>query len=343
MTKFLIALIASCCFFTLTKAADANSFDGTWTGTYQCGPGLTNAEITITSQGMSVGRFSGTFRFFAHPSNPNLQEAKFGFVAKVSQDGRSFRAEPSHWIQRPQGYVFAPFEGRLSEDGENVEGRVDYPGCGDLTIAKAADTPENNVLTFLSPDSGEKSVAESCWQMDMTDAIAIYDCLTLRHPTSSLSGKKPTGSCNAFMSEVSYMVREAYKARGINQIPRVYIKSSRETAEHPLPSCEVVAEVMYEMFGEEPIWTPCLGYDPENKKKHFRDCTIAYLVGKQGMTAQAAAQRARSMGCDQLKSLYYQRAMQLAYKEIDMPNGQIWKLPENIQDIDCLEVAEIVF
>ncbi|WP_299680535.1 hypothetical protein [uncultured Roseobacter sp.] len=197
--------------------------------------------------------------------------------------------------------------------------------------------------SFLDDTDPKQAIVDACWQMDMTDAVAVYDCLALRTPGSILGRLHPTDDCRKIMLEVAFMMREAYKAKGVRQVPCVYVNRMGESAEHPLPSCEVAAEVIYDAIGVEPIWMPCLGYDPENKKNHFRNCVIAYLVGRNRLTEEVAAQQASSMGCDQLKSLYFRSAMQLAYKEIEMSNGQIWRLPENIEDIDCLEIAEIEF
>ncbi|WP_226562500.1 hypothetical protein [Salipiger thiooxidans] len=208
-----------------------------------------------------------------------------------------------------------------------------------LSIGLIASGSSNAQPSFLTEKDPGDVIAEACFEIDVEDPIAVYDCLAT---ADNIERFRSTDECRKIYGAYRGMVREAYKQRGISNPPRGYIKGP-ETADAPLPSCEVAAEVLFELSGEEPYWTPCLGYDPAQKVEHFKNCVIAYFQGRERRDEASAIQRFQSAGCDELKRFYYQFAMPAAYKERIWPDGQIIRLPANIEDIDCLEIAAIEF
>ncbi|TCP38077.1 hypothetical protein [Rhodovulum marinum] len=341
MRKIIARICAGLGLFLSGTFASAETVEGTWTGTYQCGQGITGVELTITSEGMALGRIGGTFRFYPEASNPDAPEGKFAFVGRISQDERSFTADLSHWIQRPPGIIARSFEAQLSGDGKRLVGRINHPTCSTLSVTKTAEPRANSPLAFLTPDTGEKSVAEACLNLDMSDAAAVYDCISL----AGFTNASPFDRCESVTGKVLSAIREAYKAQGVISGTPYHFGGGQynRPADAVLPSCEVVAKVVYDLAGQEPYWTPCLSYDPANKAEHFKDCVMAYLTGRENRDENGAVQFFQSAGCDQLKRIYFQLAMPDAYEGKLWPNGQILRLPENIEDIDCLEIAGIEF
>ncbi len=79
----------------------AQLLPGTWRGTYVCGQGITGMRLTL--RGASGGRLTGTWAFYAAPSNPGVPSGSVHLEGGV-EDGK-LRLEPKRWIDRPEGYV----------------------------------------------------------------------------------------------------------------------------------------------------------------------------------------------------------------------------------------------
>lgn len=184
---------------------------------------------------------------------------------------------------------------------------------------------------FLSESDPAQQIAEACGNIDVADPNAVYDCLALRQNNAALNALRPTDDCRRVVVHLAFMVREAQKSGG-----------NVTTSADNLP-CESAAQVIYDASGAEPYWISCLGYDPANKNNHFRDCVIAYYVGRERRSQDEAVQEFMASGCDDLKRVYFQFAMPGAYKEREWPDGQIRMLPENIEDIACTDIATISF
>ncbi|ETX13344.1 hypothetical protein OCH239_10905 [Roseivivax halodurans JCM 10272] len=195
-----------------------------------------------------------------------------------------------------------------------------------LSYQSAAAQPE-----FLKQADPAQQIAEACGSIDVADAGAVYDCLALRPRNAALAGMRPTDDCQKVVDQLAFMVREAGKT------------GAAVTTDPAALPCESAAQVIYDASGTEPYWTACMGYDPASKVEHFGSCVIAYYMGRTRRSEEVAVETFQGAGCDELKSIYYNGAMPDAYKEMVWPDGQIRNLPENIEDIDCTDIATISF
>jgi len=193
-------------------------------------------------------------------------------------------------------------------------------------------------LPFAQDNAPSDTLFAACVELDVTDPVAVYDCLTWVSPERlNLGARAKTYSvrdrCDSIIGKYRSLVREAYK-----EVPE------RFPGEFNDPSCEVIAEVVYDMAGERPIWDACLNYDPVTKVDHFERCLMSYIIGTgNNMSEEQASAQLNAEGCDRLKFIYYRQAMDLAYLQIEFPDGTLWRLPENIEDISCLEISTITF
>ena len=99
-----------------------------------CRQGETAVQIII-EQGEG-GAISGTFAFSATPRYPRIPNGSFRFVGLYDPQERTMIGSPREWIEQPEGYTAAQFEGRLSSDGNGIEGQINAAGCRRFKVAR---------------------------------------------------------------------------------------------------------------------------------------------------------------------------------------------------------------
>ncbi|HYE45350.1 MAG TPA: hypothetical protein VEA44_06205 [Caulobacter sp.] len=91
------------------RAVDANPYDGTWTGFYECGQGSTSLSLTL--DGDASGQITGTFAFGPTRGNPNVASGSYRVAGSIGADGK-FRLKGVQWIQQPAGYGMVGLHGK---------------------------------------------------------------------------------------------------------------------------------------------------------------------------------------------------------------------------------------
>lgn len=126
---------------TLLVAAPAAAQDptGTWRGDYICGQG--NTALALTIEARKDGGLSALFHFEAAPDNPGVPTGCFEMQGQFSPATGQVTLGPQRWLRRPPNYVMVGLDGRLSDDGAEIQGMVQGPGCSFFRVARAPDAP----------------------------------------------------------------------------------------------------------------------------------------------------------------------------------------------------------
>ncbi len=130
------ALLAAVLLATPAAAQDPT---GTWRGDYICGQG--NTALALTIEARKDGGISALFHFEAAPDNPGVPTGCFEMQGRFSPATGQVTLGPQRWLRRPPNYVMVGLEGRLSDDGTEIQGMVQGPGCSFFRVARAPDTP----------------------------------------------------------------------------------------------------------------------------------------------------------------------------------------------------------
>lgn len=199
-----------------------------------------------------------------------------------------------------------------------------------LRFERVDASPVEDALSFLAPPKTTGEVKASCVDTDVTDAVQVYDCLSLADQTNGT--RVPSNHDGCFIVDGIYrqLVATAQKAAGRRM-------EDEEIEALPRPTCSVYAAALQEFYGSPPPWAPCLDYSPERKGEHFAACVRAYYLDYKRMSQEQFTQTVSSFGCDELIHVYYRLAMPMAYLPHKFGN-QMVRLPPDITEIDCSEI-----
>src|SRR5262249_17316896 len=107
-----------------------------WTGRYLCTQGDTALRfIVVEAHGFEVRPL---FDFFHEPSG-----AKGMYLVQGTFDPRTGRVrfQPEKWVVRPDRYVMVGMAGRVSADGDEINGSITHEGCGYFDLSLGAPQP----------------------------------------------------------------------------------------------------------------------------------------------------------------------------------------------------------
>lgn len=121
-------------------AADADSLDGVWEGSYICGQGRTFLRLTL--DGSWDGQVSGTF-FFSSVSwsggqNLTVPDGSFRVAGRLDDSG-NLTLNGVSWIQQPENYSMVNLSGRVLRDskGPFLRGSVSgVSGCSEWEVGR---------------------------------------------------------------------------------------------------------------------------------------------------------------------------------------------------------------
>ena len=116
------------------SAADPSVLIGKWRGSYSCLQGHTGLLLTFDEE---VGdAVSGEFSFFALDDNPDVPRGRFAVSATFNTESRSVTVKGVRWIEQPRNYLMVNLIGKLSDDGRQIEGKVEFSGCTSFRVAR---------------------------------------------------------------------------------------------------------------------------------------------------------------------------------------------------------------
>ncbi len=131
---------------------ESKSLIGTWSGTYVCGQGETNAEIEIDKN------LNGRFRFFA--ANSAYGPFDGSFKGKLNVNGSSVTFRPNStgidgWKVLPndggRGWLAAGFTANLNTSNRTMEGNIHAAGCSTISLASGRSTATTPLKALDSP------------------------------------------------------------------------------------------------------------------------------------------------------------------------------------------------
>ncbi len=117
----------------LAGPAGAVGIDGTWSGTYVCGQGVTPLDLFVSTP--PGGGPVALFHF--GDGSAALPEGCFAMQGTIGAVEVAFTA--THWLLHPGGYVTVNLLGAMGANG--YAGWVDGPGCTSFTLQRRDAAP----------------------------------------------------------------------------------------------------------------------------------------------------------------------------------------------------------
>lgn len=130
-----------------------------WTGTYSCGQGETNLQLSIdkvstesttSSNGIEVYPITATY-IFKSRAGPGSFVIQGAFAPK----GRILSFTPIKWLERPRGYRMVGMQGNLSVDGIQYAGKINSNGCGSFQVSLDGQTSSKPDIARNAPTENQ--------------------------------------------------------------------------------------------------------------------------------------------------------------------------------------------
>lgn len=112
------------------RPANVN-ISGVWKGSYQCAQGVTALVLTVSGPNRAL---DARFRFETRDG----VTGEFLMTGAYSDADRALVLRPSGWISRPRGFDGVPIVAKFDPQAGELVGRIDYPGCVWVRLARAA-------------------------------------------------------------------------------------------------------------------------------------------------------------------------------------------------------------
>jgi hypothetical protein len=103
----------------------------TWSGTYVCAQGLTQAELTLVR--VHGDQFEALFSFHHDPTGIS---GEYEMTGLYTAETRNVHLTAGDWVTQPPNYVTVNFDGRIAPDESSFSGRVIGPGCSSFTLRR---------------------------------------------------------------------------------------------------------------------------------------------------------------------------------------------------------------
>lgn len=107
---------------------------GNWEGTYSCGQGLTNLNLSIDQSDSS--ELSAVFKFSANRSNTSVPSGSYSMVGTYDNKTNKITLRATDWINQPSGYVTVDLAGTVSQGNTKMSGDVLNSSCTTFTLEK---------------------------------------------------------------------------------------------------------------------------------------------------------------------------------------------------------------
>ncbi len=106
--------------------------DGVWTGTYDCGQGLTGVKLTIT--GATGGALMARIDFYPVASNPGVPDGSYELVGSYST-AKGLVLNPDYWIDEPANYEMVGLSAS-SPHANSMSGAVHGLNCSTFSVTR---------------------------------------------------------------------------------------------------------------------------------------------------------------------------------------------------------------
>ena len=111
-----------------------------WQGRYVCAQGVSSVRLTLDGNCNGVScSFSALFEFGPVPENPNVQPGSYSQAGEGHANARGeleMSLQPTQWVQRPPSFVMVGMAATADAQQQQLHGRMDNPGCGEVTLAR---------------------------------------------------------------------------------------------------------------------------------------------------------------------------------------------------------------
>lgn len=152
--RSILAIVSIMAVLASTPGHAKGTLIGSWTGNLTCG--AYQGSVFIKTDGEPApGMFSGTLSFELKRDFSKSLTGSYSFAARLLEDG-SFAIKPREWIERPSRAEFVlDFEGKLNEDGWQIEGAVPLCARGRFKASlDDFDMGQIGLLAALQPPGG---------------------------------------------------------------------------------------------------------------------------------------------------------------------------------------------
>lgn len=157
-------------------------FAGLWKGTYVCSQGETGLSLILYAS--AADTLTGTFSFYATPSNPSLPSGSFTLRGSYSSSDMKLAGDV--WITRPPNWIVVDLQSGLPSADGTLSGKVTTEGCTTFSVHRSM--PDDPYIGSQWP-AAAVSASPNDRKIDMVDACRVeYGGTDLRASTSGSSG-----------------------------------------------------------------------------------------------------------------------------------------------------------
>jgi hypothetical protein len=159
-TRLFVLALAVCMAIATQPACAQTRPDGVWSGSYTCAQGETGATMAIEST--SGGGLRAILHFYPTQTNAAPAEGCFTLTGRFNPSDRSVNLVAGQWLMRPPNYVTADVNGRLSENGQHLDGNVLVQSCTTFALYRVEGDYQQVARTCNAsapPPSTEKPIA----------------------------------------------------------------------------------------------------------------------------------------------------------------------------------------
>ena len=203
------------------------------------------------------------------------------------------------------------------------------------------------LISVMADEARAESAAPACGAMDFSDVESIRACVEAEFEAIR-ARKRPTHALGRLQNS-NYRCGELQVALARAKLAATdpgavgFVNDSRGPVrgkrDHPMPSCETLAEVTRSYAGESPVWLACLGWRPgADHVAHAAACIDAIVFGALGKGRPEQGKLRLATTCGGLES-----QLDLAYGFVHRPDPRRGtyraSLPEGFPPFVCAEFA----
>jgi hypothetical protein len=81
---------------------------------------------------------SAVFHFYKPHEDSNVPNGSYSMSGGYDPVTRLIEFKALSWIERPEGYEMVPLKGKISADGSEFTGKVEFEGCKEFTLVRTS-------------------------------------------------------------------------------------------------------------------------------------------------------------------------------------------------------------
>ena len=179
--------------------------------------------------------------------------------------------------------------------------------------------------------------AQGCAALDVTSYDSVKACSAGRlrlDPTQGCAGLQAALVAN----HIKEAEPDKWRAMSFEDRQKLRYKGF---GGYPVPTCEMVAQLIVESSGDVPVWQDCLGYEAAPDKTDFLlQCLIslrartAYHHNKRHPTLLTTGEEGYPVSCGTMRTQVHGIFAMLLPRDPDR-DQQNWTMPDSFEEIDC--------